>query len=298
LGDSLFQNILDLLDMAKKTITVDGKEIALVVQNEVDYISLTDIAKSSSDEPRFIIRNWLSTQNSIAYLGAWETLHNPNFNREGFRTVKDEFFEKPFSLTPTRWIEATAAIGLRSTSGKHGGGTYAHKDIALNFCYWLSPVFQIYLIKEFQRLKQEESERLNLDWNLKRTLSKINYKIHTDAIKNHLIPLKIKDTNFESWYYASEADVLNLALFGMTAKQWRENNVDLKGNIRNYATAEQLLVLANLENLNAEFIKMSLSKEARLLKLNTIAIHQMELLVDSINLNALKTGESEIPPST
>lgn len=278
--------------MAKKTIVVDGKNISLLTQNETDYISLTDIAKSSDDEPRFVIRNWLSSQNTITYLGAWESLHNPDFNRAGFRTVKDDFFEKPFSLTPSRWIETTNPIGLRSTAGKHSGGTYAHKDIAVNFCYWLSPVFQIYLIKEFQRLKQEESERLNLDWNLKRTLAKINYKIHADAIKNHLIPLKIKDTKFEGLYYASEADLLNLALFGMTAKEWRESNPDLKGNLRDYATTEQLLVLANVENLNAEFIKMGIPKADRLTKLNDVAIYQMELLVGSVNLGMLKSGDA------
>ena len=277
--------------MAKKIITVEGTTITLVTQDDAEYKSLTDIAKFSSDEPRFVVRNWLSTQNTISYLGAWEGLHNFNFNREGFRTVKDEFFEKPFSLTPTRWIEATGAIGMRSTSGKHGGGTYAHKDIALNFCYWISPIFQIYLIKEFQRLKQEESDRLNLDWNLKRTLAKVNYKIHADAIKMHLVPLKVQDTKFESLYYASEADLLNMALFSTTAKEWRENNPDLKGNMRDYATAEQLLVLANLENLNAEFIKMGFPKEDRLRKLNDVAIYQMELLVAMPSMGLLKNGE-------
>jgi hypothetical protein len=277
--------------MAKKTITVEGTTITLVTQENSDYISLTDIAKFSSDEPRFVVRNWLSTQNTIAYLGAWEGLHNLNFNREGFRTVKDEFFEKPFSLTPTRWIEATDAVGMRSTSGKHGGGTYAHKDIALNFCYWISPIFQIYLLKEFQRLKQEESDRLNLEWNLKRTLAKVNYKIHADAVKNHLIPSKVQDTKFESLYYASEADLLNLALFSITAKEWRENNPDLKGNMRDSATAEQLLVLANLENLNAEFIKMGFPKEERLRKLNDVAIYQMQLLVAMPSMGLLKSGE-------
>jgi hypothetical protein len=281
--------------MAKKqTITVEGKEIALITNDDSDFISLTDIAKFSDDEPRFIIRNWLSTQNSIAYLGAWETLHNPNFNRAGFRTVKDEFFEKPFSLTPNRWIEATDAIGIRSTSGRYGGGTYAHKDIALNFCYWLSPIFQIYLIKEFQRLKEEESERLDLKWNLKRTLAKVNYKIHTDAVKNFLIPQKIQNTKFEGLYYASEADILNLALFSTTAKEWRDANPNLKGNIRDHSTTEQLLVLANLENLNAEFIKMGLPKEERLIKMNDIAIYQMQLLVNTSELNQLKAGDPDI----
>lgn len=180
---------------------------------------------------------------------------------------------------------------MRSTSGKYSGGTYAHKDIALNFCYWLSPIFQIYLIKEFQRLKEEESDRLNLEWNLKRTLAKVNYKIHTDAIKNHLVPLRIQDTKFEGLYYASEADLLNLALFSVTAKEWRETNPNLKGNMRDYATAEQLLVLANLENLNAEFIKMGLLKETRLTKLNDIAIYQMQILVTTPSLPLLKRGD-------
>ena len=273
--------------MAKKTILVDGKNISLLTQNEEDYISLTDIAKSSDDEPRFIIRNWLSTQNTIAYLGAWEMLHNPNFNRAGFRTVKDEFFEKPFSLTPSKWVEVTEASGLRTTSGKHGGGTFAHKDIALNFCYWLSPTFQIYLIKEFQRLKQEESEKLNLDWDLKRTLSKINYRVHSDAIKMHLIPPRLAGTKSEGIVYASEADVLNIALFGMTAKQWKEANPTLKGNIRDYATAEQLLVLVNLENLNAHFIKEKTNQADRLRKLNQVAIYQMELFEGTTSLKLL-----------
>jgi hypothetical protein len=274
--------------MAKKTLLVEGSNISLVTVGVDDYISLTDIAKSSDNEPRFIIRNWLSTQNTIAYLGAWETLHNPNFNGAGFRTVKDEFFEKPFSLTPTRWIEATSSIGMRSTSGKYGGGTYAHKDIALNFCYWLSPVFQIYLIKEFQRLKEEESDRLNLDWNLKRTLAKVNYRIHADAVKKHLIPPRLVGTKHEGIVYASQADILNLALFGMTAKQWREANPDLKGNLRDYATAEQLLVLVNLENLNAHFIKEGLAPDERLDRLNEVAIYQMQLLSDPKVVKALK----------
>lgn len=280
--------------MAKKTILVEGSIISLVTVGEDDYISLTDIAKLSDNEPRFVIRNWLSTQNTIAYLGAWELLHNPNFNSAGFRTVKDEFFEKPFSLTPARWVETTNSIGIRSASGKYGGGTYAHKDIALNFCYWLSPVFQIYLIKEFQRLKQEESDRLNLDWNLKRTLAKVNYRIHTDAVKMHLIPPRIAGTKHEGVVYASQADILNIALFGVTAKQWRDANPELKGNIRDYASAEQLLVLVNLENLNAHFIKEGLAPDERLHKLNEVAIYQMQLLSDSKTIQALKQLPGEI----
>jgi hypothetical protein len=281
--------------MAKRTLSVEGSNITLFTVGQDDYISLTDIAKLSDSEPRFIIRNWLSTQNTIAYLGAWESLHNPDFNSAGFRTVKDEFFEKPFSLTPARWIEVTHSIGIRSTSGKYGGGTFAHKDIALNFCYWLSPVFQIYLIKEFQRLKEEESERLNLGWNLKRTLASVNYRVHTDAVKMHLIPARLAGTKQEGIVYASQADILNLALFGITAKQWREANPDLKGNIRDYATAEQLLVLVNLENLNAHFIKEGLAPDERLDKLNEIAIYQMRLLSDPKTAKVLKNLPGGMP---
>jgi KilA-N domain len=280
--------------MAKKTIIVEGQNITLFTQNEEDYISLTDIAKLSDEESRFVVRNWLSTQNTIAYLGAWEGLHNPNFNRAGFRTVKDDFFEKPFSLTPTKWIETTQAIGMRTSSGKHGGGTYAHKDIALNFCYWLSPTFQIYLIKEFQRLKEIEAEQLNLDWSVKRTLAKINYRLHTDAIKVYLIPPRLANTRQEGIVYANEADILNVALFGMTAKQWQEANPTVKGNIRDHATAEQLLVLANLETLNAHFIKEGINQTERLMKLNDTAIYQMELFAETSALKQLKEGNLKI----
>lgn len=188
------------------------------------------------------------------YLGEWESLHNAEFNRAGFRTFKDDFFEKPFSLTPKRWIELTEAKGIVSKAGRYGGGTFAHKDIAINFCYWLSPVFQIYLIKEFQRLKIKEAkeQKETLEWNLKRTLAKVNYRIHTEAIKENLIPERIKNIrNKEGIVYASEADVLNVALFGMTAKQWRLANPEKKGNIRDHSKGEQLLVLANLESHNA-----------------------------------------------
>jgi hypothetical protein len=271
----------------KKTVQVEGKEISFFEEASVEFISLTDIAKESSDEPRFLIRNWLSTQNTISYLGAWESLYNENFNRAGFRTVRDEFFERPFSLTPSRWIDLTGATGIISKGGKEGG-TFAHKDIALNFCYWISPVFQIYLIKEFQRLKDEEAKRLELDWNLKRQLAKVNYRIHSTAIKENLIPPKLFNlTKKEGFVYASEADLLNMALFGMTAKLWRLQNPELKGNIRDYATNEQLLVLANLESHNSHFIKEKLSQDERLKKLNEIAIYQMQILVDMPSINQL-----------
>ncbi len=275
---------------SKKTIKVQDIEISIFQHPDSDFISLTDIARQASDEPRFVIRNWLSTQNTINYLGAWESLHNPNFNRAGFRTFRDDFFEKPFSLTPSKWLELTAAIGMVTKAGKTGGGTFAHRDIAMNFCYWINPVFQIYLIQEFQRLKDDEAERLQLDWNLKRTLSKINYRIHTDAVKNHLVPPRLQNTRQENVFYASEADLLNLAMFGLTAKQWSETNPTIRGNLRDHASAEQLLVLANLENLNAEFIKQGLDPALRLERLNEIAIYQMQLLLDVPAARQLEMG--------
>ncbi len=269
--------------MAKKNrqFEVDGKSINLYNFKEEDYLSLTDIAKQADDEPRFVIRNWLSTQKTIAYLGEWEMIHNSDFNRAGFRTVKEEFFDRPYSLTPKKWLEATNGKGIISKSGRYNGGTYAHKDIAINFCYWLSPTFQIYLIKEFQRLKELESKERKdaLEWDVRRLLSKVNYKIQTDAIKKNLIPSHIKE-NIKGFYYASEADILNVAMFGMTAKEWNNSNAKTKGNLRDNATPEQLLVLANLETHNAEFIKDGLSQDERVEKLNEIAIYQMRLLVN------------------
>lgn len=269
--------------MAKKNrqFEVNGSPINLYSFNNDDYISLTDIAKRADDEPRFVLRNWLSTQKTIAYLGEWETIHNLDFNRAGFRTVKDEFFERPYSLTPTKWIKSTNAKGIVSKSGRYNGGTYAHKDIAINFCYWLSPTFQIYLIKEFQRLKEIEAKERHdvLEWDVKRLLSKVNYKIQTDAIKKNLIPSNIK-SGVKGLYYASEADLLNVALFGVTAKEWKNANPKAKGNMRDNALPQQLLVLANLETHNAEFIKEGLSQEERLERLNEIAIYQMQLLIN------------------
>ena len=269
---------------SKRTINVKGIEIALVTANKADYISLTDIAKQSTDEPRFVIRNWLTTRNTISYLGEWESLHNPNFDRDGFQKIRNDFFEKPFTITPSRWIDSTNTIGLASKSGR-GGGTYAHRDIAINFCYWLSPTFQIYLIKEFQRLKQEESERLSLDWSLKRSLSKVNYTIHTDAIQEELIPPRVKKG--VGIIYAGEADILNMAVFGMTAKVWRSQNKGVKGNIREFATTEQLVILSNLEAVNAELIRMKLSQDERVDILNQAARKQMRSLLTSKSLGNL-----------
>ena len=219
------------------------------------------------------------------------------FNLIEFDKVKSESGTNRFILSVSKWVDTTGAVGITTKAGRHGGGTFTHKDIALAFCYWVSPVFQLYLIKEFQRLKDQEAleNKEALDWNLKRTLAKVNYRIHTDAVKTHLIPPRITGTNQEGVAYATEADILNLALFGVTAKQWRESNPDLKGNIRDHASAEQLLVLVNLENLNAHFIKEGVVKDERLLKLNQIAIHQMQLLSDPKTLQGFKQLSDERP---
>ena len=276
--------------MAKKNITinVEGTEIRIYNEDEKDFISMTDIAKRFNDRTDQVILNWLRTRATIDFLGAWEILYNPHFNPLNFEGIKNQTGTATFVLTVSDWVAKTNAIGIHAKQGRYGG-TYAHRDIAYEFLSYLNPTFKLYVIKEFQRLKQEETK--SLDWQIKRTLTKVNYKIHTDAVKNHIIPLKIQDTKFEGLYYATEADLLNIALFAITAKEWREANPDLKGNIRDHASTEQLLVLSNLENLNAEFIKMNLPKEARLARLNDIAIHQMQLLLDMPSLNLLKRGD-------
>ena len=280
--------------MAKQAslVSVDGTDIRFYYENEADFISLTDIAKKFSDRTDQIISNWLRTRSTIDFLGAWETLHNSDFNPLNFEGIRNQTGSPTFVLTTSDWIEKTNAIGIRAKAGRYGG-TYAHQDIAYEFLSYLSPTFKLYVIKEFQRLKGAETEKNKQleDWNLNRRLSKVNYIIHSDAVKSHLIPAKIQDTKFASLYYASEADLLNVALFGMTAKEWREQNATSKGNMRDYATTEQLLVLANLENLNAEFIKMNLDKPERLRRLNDIAIHQIALLVNTISLKSLVIGE-------
>lgn len=276
--------------MAKKSLLlVDQAEISIIMRDGQEYISLTDIARKFG-EARIVIQNWMRARNTIHFLGVWETIHNQDFNRIEFDAFLVEAGTNAFTMSPTKWIEGTNAKGLTSKAGRTGGGTFAHKDIALGFCYWISPPFQLYLIQEFQRLKEQEAKehREALDWNLKRTLAKINYRIHTDAVKTHLIPPRISGTKNEGLTYASEADILNLALFGVTAKQWREASPDLKGNIRDYATAEQLIVLSNLENLNAHFIKEGWAVDERLGRLNEIAIHQMELLSDSKALEGFR----------
>lgn len=262
----------------KSTINVQGTEINIHTENDYDFISLTNMANKFGGDD--LIYSWMRNRNTLEFIGIWEQIHNQNFKGGEFETFKKEAGLNSFHLTPKKWIEATNAIGIRSKSGRYGGGTYAHKDLAFEFGSWLSPEFKLYLIKEFQRLKEDENSRLSLAWNLNRTLSKLNYRIHTDAIKEFIIPLNITKEQ-SNYVYASEADVLNVALFGKTSKQWREENKDLDGNIRDYATIEQLLVLANIESLNAEFIRMDLPQNQRLIKLNQTAIIQLKSITNS-----------------
>ena len=261
--------------MAK--ITVQNTDISIVKYNEEDYISLTDMAKSQLQE--HIIFRWLSLKSTIEYLGEWEMLYNPDFNCTEFGTIKNAAGSNNFVLSVKTWIERTNAIGIRSKAGRYGG-TYAHRDIAYHFGMWISPKFQLLLVKEYQRLKAEEHQQLG--WSAKRELSKINYRIHTDAIKQNLIPQKVTPVQ-ANIIYANEADVLNVAMFGMTAKQWREANPELTGNIRDYATINELICLSNMENLNAVFIDQCMRQSKRLVRLNQIAIHQMSILESGNN---------------
>lgn len=271
----------------KSTISVQGTAITILSHKEDDYICLTDMAKRFGGDD--LIYSWMRNRNTLEFLGLWEQIHNPEFKGGEFETFKKEAGLNSFHLTPKKWIEATQAIGIQSRAGRYGGGTYAHKDLAFEFGSWLSPEFKLYLIKEFQRLKEDENRRLSLEWNLNRTLSKVNYRIHTDAIKENIIPANITKEQ-EQYIYANEADVLNVALFGMTAQQWRKANPGKEGNVRDYSTVEQLLVLANLESMNAEFIRMELPQGERLRKLNTIAIQQLKSLVGNMNLKKLSDG--------
>ena len=262
--------------MKNKEITVLDQAIHI---NKDDYFSLTDIARyKNQEEPRFVIQNWMRRIDTIQYLGLWEQLNNPKFNRVEFDTFRSEAGHNYFTMTPKKWIEGVNAIGIVSKAGKYNSGTYAHKDIALQFASWISPEINLYIIKEFQRLKAEEQKQL--DWSVKRELAKINYRIHTDAIKdNIIIPHEISKEQ-ATFVYASEADVLNVALFGMTAKEWRDKNPDKKGNIRDYAEVSQLICLSNLENLNAYLIECGISQSERLVELNRAAIRQMKVLAE------------------
>lgn len=271
----------------KRKINVKNTEIVLFQKNQLDYISLTDIARyKDSERSDYIVQNWMRNYETVEFLGLWEKINNKNFNSIEFDGFKNKAGSNSFSLTPKRWIEKTNAIGTISKSGRYGG-TYAHKDIAFEFASWISAEFKLYLIKEFQRLKEEENERKSLGWDLRRNLAKINYKIHTDAIKENLIPPKISK-NQENIIYANEADVLNVALFGMTAKNWRGKNPEREGNIRDYSLVEQLVCLSNLESMNALLIKQGMTQKQRLKTLNEIAIDQMKTLLGQSNRSVKK----------
>jgi len=265
-------------------IIVQGVVIATINKNDSDYISLTDMLRAKDGD--FFISDWLRNRNTVEFLGIWEKINNPVFNYGEFTIIKSQAGLNSYKISVKEWVQKTKAIGLRAVAGRYGG-TYAHNDIAFEFGSWISPEFKLYLIKEFQRLKEQESQRLALGWDVKRTLTKINYRIHTDAIKKHLIPKSIskKQTNI---VYANEADVLNMALFSKTAKEWRSKNSGKDGNLRDYADVTQLVVLANLEGINAELIRQGLSQPKRLIQLNQTAIIQIRSLVDNSSMKKLK----------
>lgn len=274
----------------KATIKAEGREIAIISSGDAnDYISLTDIAKFKSDEPNDVIKNWMRGKDTIEFLGLWERINNPSFNPIEFDGFRNAAGVHAFTMSPSKWINGTNAIGIISRSGRYGG-TYAHKDIAFEFASWVSAEFKLYIIKDYQRLKEDENSRLSLGWNLNRTLSKINYRIHTDAIKDMLIPPELSPAR-TSITYASEADVLNVALFGITAKEWRNANPDAKGNIRDEATLQQLIVLANMEALNAEFIRQGLPQSERLMRLNKSAKQMMQSILANPNIPKLEGGK-------
>jgi hypothetical protein len=272
--------------MAKsKTINVKGTVISIIQKDNSDYISLTDMIKGFGDDT--MIYSWMRNRNTLEFLGIWEEMNNPNFKGNEFVTFKTQAGLNSFNLTPKKWIDATNAIGIVSKAGRYGGGTFAHKDLAFEFGSWLSPEFKLYLIKEFQRLKEDENDRLKLTWNLQRTLAKVNYRIHTDAIKEKLIPEMLTKEKI-NFVYADEADMLNVALFGITAKQWREAYPKAEGNIRDEATIEQLVVLSNMESINAVLIHQGLPQNERLMQLNKIAITQMKSLLGNAQIKKLK----------
>lgn len=263
----------------KDKIHAQGIDISIYTNDfKNEYISLTDIAKYRNvEDPRYVIQNWMRNRNTIEFLGVWEELHNPDFNRVQFDAVKSEAGLNRFIMTPKRWIEEMNSIGITSKAGRYDGGTYAHSDIAMAFATWISPEFQLYIMKDYRRLKADENSRLSLNWNLNREIARLNYRIHTDAIKENLIPSDLTSAQI-SYTYASEADLLNTALFGMTAKQWREANPDKKGNIRDYATLNQLLVLANAESYNSVLINEGKSQGERLVMLRNAIVNQLKAI--------------------
>lgn len=276
----------------KLKIEAQGHEIAvLAYENQDDFISLTDIARQKNKERTdIVILNWLRNRNTIEFLGVWEQMHNPNFKPIEFDGIRGQAGLNSFVLTPKQWIESTSAMGITSKAGRYGG-TYAHKDIAFEFASWISPEFKLYIIKDYQRLREEEQYRLSSAWDLRRELSKTNYHIHTDSIKENLIHNKLTKNQI-GYTYANEADMLNVALFGLTAKQWKTNNPDKEGNMRDYATIEELIVMANLESANAQFISENISQSERLKKLNQMARFQLKSLLNNSSLKKLEQKKS------
>lgn len=273
-------------------ISANGFDIQVYTEDfKNDYISLTDIARyKNTDDPRFVIQNWMRNRNTLEFIGLWEVLNNTNFNRVQFDTFRNEAGLNRFSMTPSKWIESTNAIGIVSKAGRYGG-TYAHYDIAMEFASWLSPEFKLYIVQDYKRLKSDENSKLSVSWNIHREISKINYKIHTDAIKEYLL----KDLTNEqlSFKYASEADMLNVALFNKTAKEWREENQDLKGNMRDYASLNELLVLANMESYNAVLIGKGIEQKERMVELRNLARTQLISLkkLDDSGINKLEEND-------
>ena len=277
----------------KETIHAKGLDIAIYTENFQDeFISLTDIARYKSDEPKDVIKNWMRNKDTIEFLGLWESLHNESFKGVEFDSFRNRAGSNAFTLSPQKWIEATNAAGIISKSGRYGG-TFAHSDIAFEFASWISAEFKLYIIKDYKRLKSDENSRLSLNWNLNREISKLNYRIHTDAIKENLLPPDLLPSQI-SFTYASEADLLNVALFGKTAKQWRDENPDKKGNIRDDATLNQLLVLANMESYNAILIEQGRSQSERLVALHDLAVKQLKTLTGFTTSELPKIGNSTI----
>lgn len=280
--------------MKKRVINVKGTEITVAVKGDQDYISLTDMLRAKEGD--VFIGDWLRNRNTVEFLGIWETVHNPDFNYGGFATIRSQAGLNRFRISVKDWVEQTNAIGLRATAGRYGG-TYAHPDIAFEFGMWISPEFKVYLVKEFRRLKEAETSAHSLEWNMQRTLAKVNYRIHTDAIKVHLVPPALSKAQVNS-VYASEADLLNMALFGTTATAWRNANPGAEGNIRDHATLEQLVVLSNLEGINAMLIHQGHQAPQRLAQLNAMAITQMRSLLNAPALKRLAGNQAPKEPRT
>ena len=274
-------------EIAKTKMIVKDTTISVIRNGKTDFISLTDLARyQNSSDPSFTVKNWLRKVSTIDYIGLWEQLHNVNFNLVEFDQIKTEYGKNTFSMSPTQWIKRTNSIGIIAKGGRYSIGTFAHPDIAFEFASWLSPEFKLYLITEFERLKINESYQNKIEWSVKRELSKTNYIIHTDSIKEFIVPTLTEKQ--KQYVYANEADVLNVALFGMTSKEWRDNNPNSNGNIRDYTDILHLVVLANLENLNAEMISNGLSQSDRIVKLNDTAKKQLQLLKNSSSINRLE----------